>query len=80
MYLVIDCAPGSPRPDVFAQEVFNRLGMEPVNTDSRIFGAWTWRFPVDEDKYNEVIKDWIKQYMNDLYSSGRIRGAEWSLS
>lgn len=74
---VIDCAPGSPRPDVYARKVFDYLGIEYINPISKFFGAWTWCVEISESKY-EDFSDWMQETMDDLYKRGHIRGAQWN--
>lgn len=72
----IDCAPGSPRPDSYIGKVFEKFGVTPSEPISKCFGAWTWEFESTEQTYRDN-KVWLKEYMDGLYNSGRIRGAEW---
>ena len=72
----VDCYPGSPRPDAYAKKVFEYLGLEYINPYSMVFGAWEWEVSIDEDKYHDFDK-WMRETMDALYESGRIRGARW---
>lgn len=80
VYFGIDCAPGAARPDVWAKEVFEELGVEPVETDSRLFGAWEWHVDVADAFDWDSFSSWMKKKMDRLYEAGHIRGAKWSHS
>lgn len=77
IYFGIDCAPGTPRPDVRAKSVFERLGVEPIEPYNKFFGAWQWNVQVADDFDFENFSAWIKEYTEWLYEEGLIRGAEW---
>lgn len=77
IYFGIDCAPGSIRPDVYAERVFDKLGVEPIEAYSKLFGVWEWKVTVSEDFDYEDFKKWMKTEMDRLYEMGYIRGAQW---
>lgn len=81
LYFGIDCEPGTPRPDTHAKVVFDRLGIEPVEPYNKFFGAWEWNVPCTREQYDSLFAGeakWMKATMNNLYESGRIRGAQWN--
>lgn len=77
IYFGIDCAPGTPRPNVYAERVFEKLGVESVDAYSKVFGAWEWQVEVDDNFDFDDFKSWMKNEMDKLYNSGNIRGAQW---
>lgn len=77
VYFGIDCAPATPRPDIYAVKVFEKLSVEPIEPYNKFFGAWEWSVEVTDDFNWDNFKDWIKGYMDNLYEKGYIRGAQW---
>lgn len=75
--LGIDCAPGAPRPNVRAAIVFDKLNMPAIEPYNKIFGAWSWSIPCTDTEY-ATLKPWLKETMDKMYDSGKIRGAQWS--
>lgn len=77
IYFGIDCAPGSIRPSTYAERVFEKLRVDPIEAYSKLFGAWEWEVDVDDNFDYESFKIWMKTEMDELYNTGRIRGAQW---
>lgn len=77
IYFGIDCYPGGVRPDEYAKRVFEKLGVEPTEAYSKLFGAWEWEVTVNDDFNYEGFRTWMKTEMDSLYETGRIRGAQW---
>lgn len=73
----IDCPPASPRPNIYIEQVVKHLGITEIDKpDSMTFGAWTWRFKgISESKWMQC-KDAVIKECQELYNSGRIRGAQ----
>ncbi len=77
--IVIDCPPGSIRPDDILKLVLNAT--ELTSTDfkvtTKMFGEWT--FVLDESKNSiyETHKDDIGTIMRKMNSEGYIRYGEW---
>lgn len=73
----IDCPPCSPRPDTYIGFAESVLGVEHKETDSRLFGAWTWHYIVKCNSQKEADDLRIKIATNneELFQSGKIRGA-----
>lgn len=76
LVLEIDCAPGEPRPDVYAREVFNTIGKEYAEPNSKFFGNWTWFIDIEKEPW-EKAKDTVGAYLKKLYNAGKIRYASW---
>ncbi len=57
---------------------FEKLGVEPIEAYSKLFGAWEWEVTVSEDFDYEEFKKWMKMEMDRLYEMGHIRGAQWN--
>lgn len=77
LVLGIDCAPGTPRPDVYIQSLGNCFGINTENTHpvSQAFGAWSWEFSLQKEQFKAGIETCINT-AEELYHSGKIRGAE----
>lgn len=76
----IDCDPYQQRPNVYAEAVFEKVGIEPVEPECKLFGAWSWSLLIVNSKLNaDELSDWIKEYMTGLYVSDKIRGTEWNV-
>lgn len=75
----IDCDPFQQRPEVYAVDVFEKLGVGKSEPYSELFGAWRWQVAKEmtEEAWQE-FNDWIKSHMDNLYQSDKIRGAVWS--
>ena len=68
----IDCAPGAPRPDTYATEIFKKVNQEYKEPITKLFGAWEWSpIPMTEEEHK-----WLIEYLDSLYPS-YIRGAIW---
>jgi hypothetical protein len=73
----IDCAPATPRPNTYIEAVAKMFGVTDIPvTDSRAFGAWTWRFTDIPEEVWLSTKVEIKAYFERLYNDGYIRGAQ----
>ena len=77
IYFGIDCAPGGIRPNTYAERVFEKLGINPIEAYNKCFGAWEWEVDVDDNFDYESFKMWMKAEMDELYKAGRIRDAQW---
>ena len=77
IYFGIDCAPGTPRPEIYAKRVFEKLGVESVTPYSKCFGAWEWNIELDDTFDFDSFSSWMKSEMDRLYNTGNIRGAQW---
>lgn len=53
----IDCGPGMPRSNVYAEMIFDRLGIEPIPPYSKLFGAWKWKVEVYNYNYQYKSKE-----------------------
>ena len=77
--LVIDCAPGSTRPNDILKELAEGLGLteEDFTVTSKSFGSWT--FSIDGENANKCRENiiYIKDFLTSAYNCGRIRYAEW---
>lgn len=38
----IDCAPGALRPNIYAKSIFEHIGVDEFEAQSKLFGAWQW--------------------------------------
>jgi hypothetical protein len=82
--IVLDCAPGTPRPDSHFPGVIEGSGLEvsDFRIVSKSFGAWTWELkdgPKVEEKKKlyDAAKGQFKTRITRLYDTGRIRYGEW---
>jgi hypothetical protein len=75
--LVIDCPPGTTRPDDIAKQVLDGTGIILGNTTSRLFGEWTWDIPVEYSEQYRTNQKLIGERLTSLYHNGFIRHAEW---
>lgn len=77
--IVIDCQPGSMRPDGILTSVLD--GTELTSTDFTItrkfFGEWT--FVLNESKNNiyDIYKNNIGATLKNMNAQGYVRYAEW---
>jgi len=76
--IVIDCAPGQPRPDRYLSQVIADTGLTPEDFEntSKLFGAWTWAVSPDKAELYRENKSTIMGKLKDLYHRGSIRYAE----
>lgn len=72
----IDCPPCSLRPDTYIGKVFEMFGVEPVETSSRLFGAWEWYFDKEVTTYEEHLDLMLrlKDYNESIYRDFNVRG------
>lgn len=71
----IDCEPCTPRPDVYAKDIFAMLNKEYQEPYSKMFGAWEWEVEVDNCCDIEQKLNCIHERFETLYNQGYIRGA-----
>lgn len=76
--LEIGCAPGPIRPDTYAKEIFNDLGIEYCEPVNKFFGDWSWEVMLQEDKFN-IVREKHAPYLKELYDKGAIRYSNWQL-
>lgn len=76
--IVIDCAPGQPRPDIYLDQVIVETGLttEDFENISKSFGAWTWAVSPEKSELYREKKSTIMVKLKDLYNRGCIRYAE----
>ena len=77
--IVLDCAPGYPRPgdlieDVMADSGVKYDGRAPI---SKLFGSWQWDFSDVPDAEWLKAKPVFKARIEALYHAGTIRYGSW---
>jgi len=77
MYIEIDCAPGTPRPDGYFKVICEKLGIEYFAPASTFFGNWTWEIPELNEEQREIYDSFVPDYIKGLHSSGKIRYGSW---
>ena len=78
----IDCAPGTPRPDTYINDVIAGTGLPQENLDqliiSKCFGNWTWQFKDIPEEIWLKAQPLIATRIKGLYEIDQIRYGEWS--
>lgn len=75
-YIDLDCAPGTPRPDVYLPAVLEGTGLPVREAKSKFFGNWTFYY-TDMPMEFVAAKPVLKQRITDLYNRGCIRYGSW---
>lgn len=71
----IDCAPGKPRPDVYADHISKNIFHASYVVTSKLFGHWEFLF--EKGFYpNEEQRKQSWDYIKEKYNSGLIRYAD----
>jgi hypothetical protein len=73
----LDCPPGDPRPGDLIAGVLDGTGLAVPESESRVFGNWTWTFDVPRDDWVGRIQPIIKPRIEALYHAGVIRYGSW---
>lgn len=79
-YIIIDCPPGSKRPDDMLKAIIlqTQLSIDDFTTTSKTFGSWTFELK-NKNKINDFIISIpiFEKELNLFHKNGSIRYAEW---
>jgi hypothetical protein len=73
----LDCPPGNPRPGDLIGGIIRGTGLPPRESDSRLFGWWTWDYRDIPPKEWKRIRPTLKRRISKLYKTGVVRGGSW---
>lgn len=72
--LIIDCAPGMPRPNVYYEDICEKiLHIKPTEPLSTFFGAWTWKVDYESEEQRKKVGE----FLSKCYKANLIRYGEW---
>lgn len=76
--IIIDCAPGFPRPNHILEIVLNGTGIPVLEKSYSWFGEWGWDYSSIPDKLWDEQISLIEERFNRAYESGWIRYSKWT--
>lgn len=73
----LDCAPFTPRPGDYIDDVIADTGLPKREPVAKLFGNWTWDYTdIDPDVWAR-LRPLLKERITALYNAGRIRYGSW---
>lgn len=73
----LDCAPGFPRPGHLIGGVIEGTGLPEKESESRIFGKWTWDYSEVDPELWKQARPVLKERIKALFEKGLIRYGSW---